>query len=238
MLYIDNTFLVTYFAHPELLDLCLSSIRKIYPDNKIIVSQQKGDFPVDEIIRKYNARLIFHDMFEGNWADACRGLIEHCETNLATLIEHDCVLLKSLGPYLGRIHSGQVDMIGPEEVIPNLRNTPGMICQNFFMVNAKKIKEIGVDKIQISWPQVEELKARNVQSIESGYGVSFMFDKKEFLPVTPSGYAHGTYYGDIVHHIWYGSFRKRNVEGDGVDRWWMESEVTRFIEDYNKGLIK
>ncbi len=227
MIKIEVTFLVTYYAHPELLDCCIDSIKKFYPDSKIIVSQQIGD----DVVTNSGFDLIHHNMETGVWADAAIGLLKKCETDIAVFMEHDCVLLKDVDQYLELIRGGEYDLIGPEEVIPLPcldRDSPGMITQNFFMINAKKMKEIGLDKVAIR----DEGNYSELRNKESGYGISQSLDKKLFVPVTASKYAYGTYYGDFVHHLWYGSYRKRPTYQDGVEEGEMELESIDLINDY------
>jgi hypothetical protein len=220
------TFLITYFAHEGLLDICLGSIKRYHPDSNIVISQQLEDHP----IRAKNIKLISHDMRKEVWADVARRLLENCNTDIAVFIEHDAFLLKSLQPLIEMIKDGKYDLIGPEENIPISklnRNYPGMVCQNFFIVNAKKIKELGLNNIKT-----------RIEGYESAHGISQVLDKKLFLPVKESGYAHGTFYGDYIHHLWYGSYPKRNIEYDGVNRLFLESESERLIKDYYNDEIR
>lgn len=224
------TFCITHFANLPLLEICLDSIKKFHPNDRIIVSQQLRDEP--PTVNGFD--LIYHEMRGKPWSDVATGLLKECQTDIAVFIEHDAFLLKPLDSLVDRIKSGEYDMIGPEEVIPleHLdRNAPGMICQNFFMINAKKIKELGLDKIVVRGREGE-------QNRESGHGMSQTFDKKLYLPVIASGYGYGTYYGDHVHHLWYGSFKKRPVENDGVNKLWMEFESERVIKDYKESKIR
>src|SRR3990167_6953865 len=106
-----------------------------------------------------------------------------------------------------------------------------MMCQNFLIINAKKMKEIGLDNVRFK----DDEKYNNFANKESCYGMSQSFEKKLFMPVTKSNYGHGTYYGSEVFHLWYGSFRERYVLGDGVNPKWMEDESSILIDDYLNG---
>lgn len=226
------TFCVTYFANPELLDICLDSIRRFYPDSRIIISQQSGDdfLIIEKILETYKVNLrMEHNMHKGSWADVAIGLMGQCKTDIAVFIEHDAFLLKPLDNLIELIESEKYDLIGPEEVC-NIRNSPGFVMQNFFILNVKKMKEIGLENVRIR--DVEKLKEQGIGSIESGYGISQSFDKKMFLPITYSNYAKGMYYGDCVHHLWFGSYRRRDVYTDGVEPAWMETEVIDLVNDY------
>lgn len=227
---INPTFCVTYFAQPELLDICLDSIRKYYPDSPIIVSQQIGDEELSESFSKYNFKLIKHTMRDGGvWVDAAIGLMNACETKVGVFMEHDTFLVKHIDNLIEYIEMDKYDIIGPEEVC-DIRNSPGFVMQNFFIINAKKMQDIGTENMRIR--NIEELKANGIGSLESGYGISQSMEKKLFLPVTNSSYAYGMYYGDYVHHLWYGSYRQRNTYDDGVEPSWMELEATDLIYDY------
>ena len=239
----DITFLVTYYAQPDLLMICLDSIRKFYPDNKIIVSQEEGDnvidLPENNIVAPYNVRRIQHTMRkEGKvWVDVAIGLAKQCTTDFAVYIEHDAFLLRNIDDMIEKIESGEYGAIGVEEMIPYKgldRHSPGMMNQNFFLINMKKMKEIGLEKMRVNHtiPRVP------MKNVESGYGISQSLQKKLFLPVSPSGYAFGTFYGDIAHHLWYGSYPKRNVMFDNVSPMWMGHEANRLIRDYWEGKIK
>lgn len=222
----NYTFLITYFAQPSLLEICMDSIRKYHPGAVIIVSQEEG-VPANV----GNAKLIMHRMSEVHWAGVAAGLIEACKTDIGIFIEHDAFLMKSLDTIIDKI--GEYDMVGVEENIqlPKLnRFAPGMAVQNFFILNVKKMKEIGLDKVYVR--NVDALKKDYYRTIESGHGISQSLEKKLFLEVKPSGYAHGTYYGDYVHHAWFGSYRHRDVSIDGVDAAWMDDEMDRLISDY------
>jgi hypothetical protein len=103
-----------------------------------------------------------------------------------------------------------------------------MICQNFFIVNAEKMHDIGLEKMRLDYTlPMPELKNK-----ESGYGVSQVMEKKLFMPVKESGYGHGTFYGDHVHHLWYGSYRGRNTWVDNVNPMWLDYEAQRLVKDY------
>ena len=95
------------------------------------------------------------------------------------------------------------------------------------------MKKIGLEKMRGDFT-----KELNITNHESGYGISQSLDKKLFLPVEQSGYGLGTFYGDICHHFWYGSYPKRGVEYDGINRLWLEEEAIRLIGDYWDGKIK
>lgn len=224
----NYTFLITYFAQPEFLEMCLDSIRKYHPGAKIIVSLQEGDNPVDI----GDARFLMHDMHKDVWSEVAINLLEACETDIAIFIEHDAFLLKSLDELIKQI--GKYDLIGPEEIM-EFRNSPGMVCQNFFIVNAKKLKRLGLDNVRIR--DIEKLRSK-IGSLESGYGISQTFKKKLFLPVTRSGYGMGTFYGDYVHHFWFGSYRERNIEGDGIMPEQLEVWAQELQEDYWANNIK
>lgn len=219
------TFLITYFAHPELMKICLDSIRKHHPDDPIIVSRQVEDAPIDF----GDAKVIEHDMRKAMWAEVAQGLMRECETDVAVFVEHDAFILRNIQDMIDKI-GDEYDLIGPEEVM-HIRNSPGMMCQNFFIINVKKMKEIGLDKVWVrDVPKLKELHpGRNV---ESGHGISQSFEKKLFLPVIESGYAFGTYYGDVAHHLWFGSYKKRNTMIDNVSPLYMEEETQRLIKDY------
>jgi len=217
------SFLVTYFAHPEFLKICLDSIKKYHPGAKIIISQQIRDDPI-----KTRHKLIYHDMRLGVWVDAAIGLAEQCKTDIAVYCEHDIFLLRNIDDLTFKMN--EYDLIGPEEVIPFEglnRNCPGFVAQSFFIINMKKMKKIGLDKMRINTS-----KPLNINNYESGYGISQSLNRKLFLPVSRSGYGYGTFYGNIAHHFWYGSYHKRNVEYDNVNRLWIEEEADRLINDY------
>jgi len=230
---LNFSFLVTYWNQPKLLEICLHSIRKYYPESPIIISQQDYDEDVD--VGK--AKLIKHNMGEVQWAGVARGLMEACDTDYGVFIEHDAFLAKPIDGILAKMN--EYDLIGPEEVIPFPkldRYAPGMVCQNFFVVNIKKMKEIGLDNIRIKNPGM--LEQEGYRNVESGYGISQSLSKKLLLPVVQSGYAYGTYYGNKeIHHMWYGSYRSRSVEQDGVNKDFMENETKRLVEDYWQGKI-
>lgn len=233
----DITFLVTFYAQPEFLKICLDSIRKYYPTEPIIVSQEESDpvinHPDNNFVAPYNIRRIPHEMKRGGhtWVDVAIGLAKECETDIAVYIEHDAFLLKDLGYIIGKIRDGEYDAIGVEEVIPSSglnRNSPGMMNQNFFIINMKKMKEIGLDKMRLDVSKIDY----TIKNKESGYGISQVLKNKLFLPVKSSGYACGTFYGDVVHHFWYGSYRRRNTWYDNINPEWLDYEAERLTSDY------
>lgn len=230
------TFLVTFYAQPQLLEVCLDSIRKYYPHNPIIIGQQVGDKPIDLVLDD-NITVIYHDMSAKTWVYAAIGLAEVCDTDIAVYIEHDAFLLRNIDDMFKKIEDGEYDAVGVEEIIPSPglnRNSPGMMNQNFFIINMKKMKEIGLDKMKIDHSKLY-LPLKNK---ESGYGISQSLEKKLFLPVKDSGYACGTYYGDMAHHLWYGSYPKRNIEYDNINRLWLKEAVDKLIRDYWKNEIR
>ena len=219
------TFLVTYYAHPELLRVCIGSIKKFYPKVRIVVSQQINDMEIPEDITGFE--LITHDMRHDSWAGACIGLMKACGDDIGVFMEHDCTLLKPINDLIKKMD--EYDLIGTEELIPGLRNSPGYANQNFFILDCGKfVKKWGYGAVWVN-PMAMIPKPQNV---ESGYGITQHSEKILFLQITPSGYAHGTYYGDYVHHMWFGSYRERNVAVDGVSFIEMEIAVNNFIKDY------
>ena len=201
------TFLITHYAHADLLNICIDSIKRFYPNSKIIISQQINDESESDIV---GTEKIYHDMKVYNWSEVAIGLLSACKTDTAILMDHDAFLLNHLDHYLELIENGTYDLIGPEDVIPLKglnRNSPGMMCQNFLIINAKKMKEIGLDNVRFK----DDEKYNNFANKESCYGMSQSFEKKLFMPVTKSNYGHGTYYGSEVFHLWYRSFIDRYV---------------------------
>jgi len=228
----DLTFLITYWAHPELLEICLDSINKFHPDSKIVVSQQIDDDFNFEQDSDNKIRIECHDMKRTQWASVATNLIMMCQTDYAAFIEHDAFLLKSLDPLIKEVMDGTYDLIGPEEVC-NIRNSPEMIAQNFFIINVKKMKESGLGNIWVR--NIEEVR-KNCKNIESGYGITQTLTNHKFMKMKESGYGHGTYYDDYIHHQWYGSYREREtLLTDLVPRDWLEEEANRVIKDYWKG---
>lgn len=224
------TFMVTAYAHSQLLSICIDSIKKFYPESRIIISQQIND---ESEIDIEGTEKIYHDMKTGLWSDVALGLLNACKTDVGIFLEHDAFLLNHLDHYIELIDNGMYDIIGPEDVIPTKglnRYAPGMVHQSFSILNVKKLKEIGLDCIKFKdGPEYGDCRHK-----ESSYGISQVLDKKLFMPVTPSNYAYGTYYGSEVFHLWYGSFRERYVLGDGVNPRWMEDESSALIQDYYK----
>lgn len=223
------TFLITYYAQPEFLRICLDSIKKYHPNLPIIVSQQEGD---DSQLPNIEVKHLRHDMRQYSWAGVAQRLIEACETDIGIFIEHDAFLLKPLDDLISKI--GDYDLIGVEEMIPGLRNSPGMACQNFFILNVKKLKELGIEKVRVR--NIEEVK-KTCGNVESGYGLSQTFNKKYFLPFGWSHYGFGTYYGDYVHHFWWGSYPKRDVAIDNLDRDFLDEQAKRLVKDYDNNEI-
>lgn len=228
----DTTFLITYYAHPELLAICLDSIKKFHPDDKIIVSQQVEPL-FDPTVLDMGYRYELHDMKSTQWAAVATNLMMICQTKYAVFMEHDVLLLKSLNPLIEEVKTGKHDLIGPEEVCA-IRNSPGMIAQNFFIINVDKMKEEGLSKIWVR--NADELK-KTCKNIESGYGITQTLSNHKFMKMKESGYGHGTFYDDYTHHLWYGSYKKRNVSGE-VNTLWMDYEAERLIKDYWEGKIK
>lgn len=214
-----TTFLITYYANKPLLDLCLASIKKFHPEASIIISQDTKD---DTDLSGY--KVIRHTM--GNWGEVCEGLMRACETDIGIFIEHDCFLLKSLNDLVAKI--GEYDLVGIEDNIPGLRHSPGFAAQSFLIFDVKKFKELGVENLYVR----KDEKLFGCQNTEAAYGISQTLDKKFYLPVKKSGYGHGTFYGDYVHHFWYGSFPKRNVSGDNVSAEWLAKEQERLLNNY------
>lgn len=230
----DTTFLITYYSHPELLAICLDSINKFHPDSNMIISQQiEPDFDYRQGPSS-SVRFEYHDMKQTQWAAVACNLMMMCQTDYAVFIEHDAFLLKSLEPLVDEIRSGQYDLIGPEEVC-EIRNSPGMIAQNFFILNVRKMKGEGLGKIWVR--NVNELK-QSCKNVESGYGITQTLTKNKMMKMIESGYGHGTLYDDYVHHLWYGSYRHRDVAADGIEEAWLDSEAEDLITDYGMGLYR
>lgn len=220
------TFYVTYFAHPELLRICINSIRKFYPTEKIVVSQQVDDMEIPKDITGFE--LISHDMKKKSWADVAIGFMKNFPDDVGVFMEHDCVLLKPIENLVQKL--GEFDLVGVEEVIPGLRNAGGYANQNFFILKVNDfVSKYGYDAVFVDVSKMNP-KPHNV---ESAFGISQHSNKIFWLPVSRSGYAWGTFYGDYAHHMWYGSYRQRNTEQDGVTFWDMEDAVEKFINDYN-----
>ncbi len=230
----DFTFLVTYYAAYNLLEICRDSLDKFYPDAKKIMSQQ-DEFDINDL-GKWDKELR-HNMQKEAWAHVCRNLIEACDTDIGVFIEHDVFLLKPIDDLIEMVRSGKYDLVGVDEDIPGLRKCPGSANQNFFILNIKKIKEMGINTVNITEEGIKRRKEKGYQD-ESAFGLSDALDKKYLLKAKYSGYAHGTVYGDYAHHLWWGSYPKRRVENDGVDRIWLENEVERLIQDYWNNNLK
>ena len=230
------TFCITYWAHPEFLEICLDSVNKFHPHSPIIISQQiENDFNYKQPGSSDKVRIEYHDMKNTQWASVATNLMMVCQTDYAVFMEHDVFLLKSLGPLMNQVVDGKYDLIGPEEIC-NIRNSPGMVAQNFFIINVKKMKEEGLGKI---WVRNAEEVSKTCKNMESGYGISQTLTNKKLMKMVESGYGHGTYYDNYAHHQWYGSYRKREtLLTDLVPRDWLEEEAQRTITDYKNGTFK
>lgn len=226
------TFLITYYAHPELLKVCLDSIEKYHSDSQIIISQQIEDGFNYKQGSSDRVKIEYHDMKHTQWAAVASNLMMVCQTDYAVFMEHDAFLLKSLQPLMDEVQNGTYDLIGPEEICL-IRNSPGMIAQNFFIINLRKMREAGLEKIWVR--DIEEVK-KICKNVESGYGITQTLHNHKFMKMTQSGYGRGTFYDDYVHHLWYGSYKKRNVAHE-LNTLWMDYETERLIEDYWNGKI-
>ena len=218
------TFLISYIANRPHLEACLNSIRKFYPKANIIISQDDTDFPIDDM----GENVIYHKMRDtGSWADCCIGLMNACKTDIGVFMEHDCLLLKPIDDLIERLDT--YDLIGIEDKLDGIRNSPNFAAQNFFILNVKKFKEGGVERVRVN---AEPLRKLNMQNIESAYGITQNSKNILFLPTKKSGYGKGTFYGDYIHHMWFGSYQIRTIEEDGVDREWLWLEEQRLLDDY------
>lgn len=225
------SFLVTYYDQEDQLRACINSIRKFYPKVPIILSQEDCDFPIAEDIKV--DKHIYHSMRRESWAGACKGLMKSCPTDIGVFVEHDCVLLKPIDDLVNKLN--QFDLVGIEEVYPGMRNSPGFANQNFFIIDVKKfIDKHGLDSVNMK--DIDNYK--HLQNRESGYGITQNSNNIYWLKLTPSGYGKGSFYGDYIHHMWFGGYRQRIVESDGIDRKWLDDEVYRFLKDYENSCIK
>ena len=162
------TFCITHYAHANLLQVCVDSIKKFYPESRIIISQQIND---ESEIDIEGTDKIYHDMKTNNWSEVAIGLLKECKTDIAVFIEHDGFLLNHLDNYIELIDNGKYDLIGPEEVIPFNglnRYAPGMVTQNFFIVNVNKLKGLGLDRVRF----FDSDTYKDYKNKESGYGIS------------------------------------------------------------------
>jgi hypothetical protein len=172
-------------------------------------------------------------MGSGTWADVAMGLIDACKTDIGVFIEHDCILLRPIDFLIKQLDV--YDLVGVEDNAPwsGFRASPGFLAQSFLIFNVKKFKEqFGLEGVKIELENLPKIK-----NVESGYGISQRLKKHYRLPMSPSGYGCGTFYGDYVHHFWYGSYKKRQVENDGINRLWLEVEDERLIKDYENGSL-
>lgn len=221
----NYTFLTTYFAGYDMLMAHNDSIEKYHPGAPKIMSRQ-DDFEPDDLGRW--DKILFHDMNKILWAGVCKNLSIACETDIGIFIEHDCILMKSIKPLIDMVASGEVDVIGAEEVIEGLRFAPEMMCNSFTVINMKKLKELGLHNINV---RDREKRNKFGYHVESSHGLYQTFSNKMYLRIKRSGYGYGTFYGDYAHHMWYGSHRKRMLDSD-VDKNWLVQESDRLLYDY------
>lgn len=235
------TFCVTYYAQPELLRICLDSIQRHHPEAKIVVSQQIGDAPVE---LPAGVDLIKHDMPAWTFAGVVKCFMGYVMQKgydgLCVFIEHDCFLLRPLDHLVRQM--ANYEMVGVEEMLDYngkvFRSAPGMANQNFFMLDVYEFTtKYGRDAVFV---RREGLRCRN---IEPAYGISQSVQTLYFLPATSSGYGCGTFYGDenagryinYVHHLWYGSYKRRSLQGEDIEFDHQEREAQRLIADYDAG---
>ena len=83
------TFCVTHYAHANLLQVCIDSIKKFYPQSRIVISQQIND---ESEIDIDGTEKIYHDMKVNNWSEVAIGLLKECKTKTAVFIEHDAYI--------------------------------------------------------------------------------------------------------------------------------------------------
>ncbi len=252
------SFCVTHSSNPQLLNICLDSIAKHtkLPYEIIISEQFDTKFPHSFTGGEMNiTKLLTHNMNKYPWSRVAETMRGHANGDVCVFIEHDAFLLRSIDPFITLVENDFTLFVGAEENIPLPcldRYNPGMQVQSFFIMNQcpfddfftsieTEPTEYGGKDFNYYWEKVTHLKdgseTQKHRNFESAHGVAQSLNPL-FLPVLPSGYGYGTTYGSYVHHLWYGSYKERNVERDGVDPVIQGAEAERLIQDYWRGNLK
>lgn len=245
-------FLIPYAANPSMLEVCLHSIRRHYPDDKIIVSLRELDPFRDAgfhiaLQNKAECVVVPGRGDETDWVMA--SLIDAADFENAVYMESDCCLVDSLGNIrkLGEQDSralvGVEDVIGWPDGRPGFRfangffrYAPGYYTASFWAANIKQFKEeLGTQKIH----KVEK-HGPPIESYEPYYGFFKAISDAGWhfhnLSVEDIGkpYGFAMLYGKSVIHTWFGARRLRdNVElASGVPMPYLAASESRFIADY------
>jgi hypothetical protein len=231
------SFLTPYWSGAEMMRLHLASIRRFHPGAPILVSKRGGGAgEMAAYRREFNICCWLEDC---GYTNAYLRLLERCETRYACIADHDTVLLASLDPLLAKLAAGQHDLIGVEERIrmpePRgaegwLRFAPGCTAANFLIFDWQAFKS------RWGLAGIFGDPAAGARHFEFDYGIGQRLQRHGYLqPYHAPRYGLGNVLKDghapVAWHQWYGSYRTRLRNADGVYAI-AEAGERAFLADY------
>jgi len=223
---VSISFLTPYWSGEEMMRIHLASIRRFHPDAPILVSRRGGGREEMEAHRRqFGIRYWLEDC---SYLDAYLRLLERCDTEYACILDHDVVLLDSLGGLLQGLRDGHCDLVGIEERIRVpatmadaalpcaargwMRFAPGCTASNFMLFNWRAFRA--------RWGLRGVLAARRgmAKDHEFDYGIGQKLPRHRYLqPFHTRRYGLGNLLKDgdatVAWHQWYGSYRTRLLPG-------------------------
>jgi hypothetical protein len=169
-----------------------------------------------EQIEKYTPGVPVMVVRDKEWKAAWAELWEGCPTDVGVFIDDDCFLTADPLPTIEKVLSSEYDMAAVEEVIPyykggNIRFKPGYYQSSFMVLNIGKCKREKIDY------EVDQALCDQTEGAhhEFHYGLSQRLKNIYKIPCALAGkWFMATTYGDFAIHLWYGSWKRRNVDDE------------------------
>jgi hypothetical protein len=211
------SFLTAYLSGEEMMARHLDSIRRFYPHAPILVSGTQE--AANELARHQSLFGIDYWADDSSYVKAIKKLFGRCQTEYACVMDHDTLLLSNIDCLIEGIEAGTWNLVGTEERIRDpfddswFRYAPGYMDLSFMLFNIRDFRERW-GWLGVRWQE----RPKTTQNCEYHYGICQKLTRHKYLlPYHTTKYGYGNLLRDgdidIAWHQWYGSYRKRALEG-------------------------
>jgi len=249
------TFCLAHFNAPDFLDATLHSIRRHYPDARIMVADASSVWPefcaAKSVCSRQGAEL--HPLLNFHrHTGLLNYMFRKIATPLAVFLDQDCVLLESLDPLLQKMAEG-ILLAGPRDEMwvthpnvctqyPQLRNERFRLCPQFIHASLM-VMNIGQIRGWIGRQPFRWEPAWGPHPLERYYGFTERVRRKAphailDLDSQQTGYGMGTVYlhggRPLAYHNWFSGqvYGQRGKMEAVLDADWLRAEMKRFLDDY------
>lgn len=253
------TFCIAHFNSPEFLDATLHSIRRFYPEARVMVADASSAWreyiAAGAVCRRHRAEL--HPLAGKHRHTGLLNYMFHrIRSRIGIFLDQDCVLLAPLDPLCQLVKSGTI-LAGPRD---EFRITHPALCRRYPQM-AGHLFRARPEFVHASLMVMDATRIRTwsrkpfiwraewgKHPLERYYGLTELVRRNQpdgvlTLDAQHTGYGLGHVYhfngAPVAYHQWYsGQVYGHTGKMDSMyDAAWLRDEMKRFLGDYWSGAV-